>query len=94
MPNLSLDELQQILKMRRLKGHKIMSKERLLSALDESERNFNNAQTKKVGEDFNKLKIRFLKPKIKEIRRSLYEIENKSNLSNCVIELEESLFKL
>ena len=80
--------------MRRLKGHKIMSKERLLSALDESERNFNNGRTKQTREDFNKLKNRFLKPKIKEIRRNLYKIENKKNLSNCVIELEESLFKL
>ena len=37
MPNLSLNELKQIMKMRRIKGYKSMSKERLLSALDESE---------------------------------------------------------
>ena len=49
-----------------------MSKERLLSALDESEspgrgNNFNNTWIKKIREDFDKLRdFRFLKPKIKE----------------------------
>ena len=98
--------------MRRIKGYKSMSKERLLSALDESEcnsiessrsrNNFNNARIKKIREDFNKLRDRFLKPKIKEIRRNLYEIENKKNLSKSkikeieqnLIELEEIIFKL
>ena len=41
MPNLSLDELKQVAKMRRIKGYQSMSKKRLLSALDESERNSN-----------------------------------------------------
>ena len=36
MPSLSLDELKQIPKMKRIKGSKSMSKETLLSALDES----------------------------------------------------------
>ena len=57
---------------------------------------------KGIRKDFNKLRDRFLKPKIKEIRRNLYEIENKKNLSESkikeieqnLIELEESLFKL
>ena len=31
---------------------------------------------------------------MKEIGRNLYETENKKNLSNCLIELEESLFRL
>ena len=64
-----------------------MSKERLLIALDKSEsagsrNNFNNARIKKIREDFNKLNDRFLKPKIKVIRRNLYEIENKSIFLN------------
>ena len=93
--------------MRRIKGYKSMSKERLLSALDESESaeresNFNNGRIKKIRESFNKLRDGFLKPKIKEIRRNLYEIENKKNISRSkikkieqnLIELEESLFKL
>ena len=84
-----------------------MSKERLLSALDKSEsagseNNLNNARIKNISEYFNKLRDRFLKPKIKEIRRNLYETENKKNLSRSkikeieqnLIELEESLFKL
>ena len=107
MPKLSLNELKQLAKMRRIKGYKSMSKERLLSALDESESaeresNFNNGRIKKIRESFNKLRDGFLKPKIKEIRRNLYEIENKKNISRSkikkieqnLIELEESLFKL
>ena len=87
MPNLSLNELKQIAKLRRIKGYKSMSKERLLIALDKSEsagsrNNFNNARIKKIREDFNKLNDRFLKPKIKVIRRNLYEIENKSIFLN------------
>ena len=93
--------------MRRIKNCKYMSKEMLLSALYESElagseNNFHNARIKKIREDLNKLRDRFLKPKIKEIIRNVYEIENKKNLSKSkikeieqnLIELEESLFKL
>ena len=102
MLNLSLNELKKIEKMRRIKGYRSMSKENLLSALEsaDSRNNFNNARIKKIREDFNKLRDRFLKPKMKEIRRSLYEIENKKNLSKSkikdieqnFIELEESLY--
>ena len=68
MPNLSSGELKQITKMRRIKSYKNVSKERLLSALDESEsavsgNNFDTARIKKIREDFNKLRDRFLKPK-------------------------------
>ena len=57
---------------------------------------------KKIREDFNKLRDRFLQSKIKEIRRNLYEIENKENLPKSkikkieqnLIELEQSLLKL
>ena len=57
-----------------------MSKEKLLSALEsaDSKNNFNNVRIKKIRED-NELKDRFLRQKIKEIRRNLYEIENKKN---------------
>ena len=53
MPNLSLNELKQIAKMRRIKGYKNMSKERLLSVLDESEsakskKNLDNARIKRL----------------------------------------------
>ena len=57
MPNLSFNELKKIIKTRRIKGNKIMSKVKLLSALDESEssgsiNNFNNARIKKIFSDF------------------------------------------
>ena len=89
-----------------------MSKKRLLSTLGESEcnsiellgsvNNFNSGRIKKIREDFKKLKDRSLKPKIRETRRNLYDIENKKNLSKSKIketeqnltESEESLFKL
>ena len=62
-----------------------MSKGRLLNALDQSEsaKSLNNAKMEKIKEDFNKLRDnweRFLKPKIKKIRKTLYETKNK-NLS-------------
>ena len=92
--------------MRRIKNYKNMSKEKLLSALDESEsagsgNNFDNARIKKIREDFNKLRHRFLNPKTEEIKRHLYEIENKKNLSKSkikrieenLLELEKNLFK-
>ena len=61
MLNLSLNELKQITKMRRITGYKNMSKERLLSVLDESEsakskKNLDNAKIKKIRKDFNKLR--------------------------------------
>ena len=50
MPNLPLNKLKQIAKMRHIKGYKSMSKERLLSALDQTEssgsvNNFDDART-------------------------------------------------
>ena len=107
MSNLSFNKLKQIEKMRRIKSYKSMSQKTSLSALDESEspksgNNFSNARIKNIREDVNKIRYRFLKPKIKEIRKNLYEIENKENLSKwktkgieqILTELEESLFNL
>ena len=100
MANLSLNKPKKITKMIRIKGHKSMSKERLLSAVDESESeesgsNFNNAEIKKIREDFKELRDRFLKPKIKEIRKILYKIENQKDLSKSKIkEIEQNLIKL
>ena len=79
MSNPSLNEVKQITKTIRIKNYKNMSKEELLSAVDEednySENNSNNARTKKIRD-------RFLKTKIKEIRKNLYEIENTQNFLN------------
>ena len=62
MPNLSLNELKQVAKMRRIKGYIVMFKERLLNALDESEsaKGLDNAKIEKIKEDFNKLRDRKL----------------------------------
>ena len=82
MVNLSLNKLKTIAKIRGIKGYKSMSEERLLSILNESksakesEKNFDDARI-----DFNKLRDRLTNTKIKEIRKDLYRIENKKNLS-------------
>ena len=76
MMNLSLNELKLIANSRRIKAYKNMSKERLLSALNESESiegetNFDDARTKNIKKDFNELRDRFFKQKTKEVRRNL-----------------------
>ena len=93
MLNLTLNELKQITKMRRIKGYNKMSKERLLSVLDESGSN-DNVKIRKIKEDFNKLRYRFLKQKIKEIRKNFYEIENKNLSESKTKQLEKNLFEL
>ena len=72
MVNLSLNKLKLISKSRCIEGYISMSKERLLSVLNESEsveseKNFDDARITKIKDDFNEL-------------RDLYEIENKNNL--------------
>ena len=59
MLNLSLNELKQVAKMRRIiKAYNNMSKETLLSVLSESEsaKSLDNAKVKKIREDFNELR--------------------------------------
>ena len=97
---LSLNELKLIAKSRGIKGYKTMSKERLLSALNEpeslkeGERN-DNARIKKTRERFSELRDRFSRPKIKEIRRNIYQIENKKCFSTVRMkEIEKNLLGL
>ena len=62
-----------------------MSKERLLSALSESEsvesstplskNSFDDERLKNIRQDFNELRDRFSKPQIKEIRKNFYDIK-------------------
>ena len=60
-----------------------------------NKKNLENVKIKKNREDFNKMRDRFLKPKIKEIRKYLYELGNKENLSESKIkEIEKNLFEL
>ena len=84
MLDLSLNKLKAIAKIIDIKGYKSMSKERLLSFLNESElvkeseKNFDNARIEKIKKDFNELRDWLSKPKIIEIRKDLYRIENKT----------------
>ena len=96
MLNLSLNKLKQIAKMRRIKVWNNISKERLLSVLSESEseKSLDNAKIKKIKEDFNKLRDMFSKPKIKEIRKNLYKIENKNLSESKTKEIGKTLFEL
>ena len=57
MINLPLNELKLIAKSRRIKGYKIMTKNGLLNALNESEsvesgNNFDDVRIKKIKKDF------------------------------------------
>ena len=98
--NLSLDALKAIAKMRGIMGYESMSEEILLSFLNESvkesEKNFDDKRIEKIKKDFNKLRDRLSKPKIWEIRKDLYRIENKKikEIQKNLLKLEKSLSKL
>ena len=68
----------------RIKGYKIKSKERLLSAIIESE-SVESERILIMQKQKRSKKIlmdqEIFKRKIREIRRDLYEIENENNLS-------------
>ena len=57
-----------------------------------SKKNLDNAKIKKIREDFNELRDRLLK--IKEIRKNLYEIENKNLSESKIKEIEKNLLEL
>ena len=79
-----------------------MPENKLLSALKESEKNFDKTIIEKIREGLKKLGHKFSKSEIKEIRKHLYEIENKKDLSASrekeikenLLELEKKLFRL
>ena len=92
MLNLILNELKQIAKMTRIKDYNNMSKERSSSVLDELEsvKSLNIVKVKNIKEVFDELGDRFLKPKIKEIRKNLSKSKIKEIEKN-LLELEENL---
>ena len=56
---------------------------------------FDNERLKKVREDLNKSRHKFSKSEIKDIRKNLYEIESKKNISTQKIkEIEKTLLTL
>ena len=88
----SLEELKAIAKLRKVKNYKRKSTNELTEILSKPELKMNIDQIRKK---FNVPRDRFFKSKIKEIRRNLYEIENKNNFSTPKIkEIEENLFEL
>ena len=58
----------------------------------ESKKNFDDARIEKIKKDLNKLRDRLSKPKLTEIRKDLYRIENKKNLSTQKIKEIEKIF--
>ena len=67
-----------------------MFEERLISSINELEpmnkTNFDGATTENIKKDFNELGDRLSKPKIKEIRKGLYRMENTK-----ITEIEKAL---
>ena len=98
MINLSLNELKLIAKSRGIKDYKKKSKDELTKILSKTEPKTN---IEKIKKKINESRNRFSKSKIKQIRRNLYEIGNKNNLSTPeikeietnLLELEKNLFK-
>ena len=99
MQNYSKNELELIAKMRRIKNYKNISKEELLISLLKSKQShvelykskFDNLEIEQTTKIFNELRNKFLKPKIKEIRKKSYE---KEKIDNYFKDLENELKKV
>ena len=105
MINLSLKKLKLLVKNRGIKDYNNKSEDDLIKILSapKPKSSLSKKKTKDIKKDFHKLRDRFLKPKIKGIRRNLHGMENKKNLSKPkkkkkieenVLELEKSPSKL
>ena len=98
MVNLSLNELKLVANSRGIKGYKSKSEERSLSALSklvESKNSFYDGRLRNIRKDFNELRDRFSKPRIKEITKNPYDIKNLKNvLTQKIKEIEKNLFEL
>ena len=89
MQNLSRDELEQITEMRRIKSTKKMSKEGLIIALLKSKRSlselfsndFDNDRIGGIKKILNELRDRLTNEYRRKIKKKLYKIKNKKNLS-------------
>ena len=100
MVNLSRNELELIAKMRRIKNYKNMSKEGLLIALLKSEHSFaelqksnsDNAEIEKTRKNFDELRDKSSRSKIKKIRKTLCRIESNKNISRLEAEEIEQYF--
>ena len=77
--SLSLNDLKLIAKSRGIIGYKNMSEKRLLSVLTKPK--IDNERLRKIRKDLNKSRHKFSKSEANKIRKNLYEIESKKNLS-------------
>ena len=82
MTNLLLNEVKLIAKNRGIRDYKNKSKDEWTKIIIESEPKIS---IEKIRKKFNELRDWFSKSKTKEIRRNLYETENKNNLSTSKI---------
>ena len=110
MLRLSLNELKLIGENKGIKDYKSMSEDELLSVLNlselvkKSEKNLYDTKLRiKKTKKTNELGDRFSKAKIKEIRKNLYETENKKiyifmprrrEIEKILLELENNLFEV
>ena len=69
---LSINDLKRIERGGGIKGYKNMSGKKLLSAF--SKPKINNERLKKISEDLNRVRDKYSKSEIKEIRKNLYKI--------------------
>ena len=93
---LSLDELQVIAKKRGIKDYKNKSEDDLIKILDEpkSKVSLSKKRIEDIRKIFNKWRHIFSTSKIKQIRKSLYDIKNPKNLSKSKIkEIEKNLLE-
>ena len=72
-----------------------MSEDKLLSALKESERNFDKTRIEEIKKKFNDSRHKFSKSKINKIRKDFYEMENEKDLSvSRLKEIKENLLEV
>ena len=89
MLNLSLNELKLVARSRCIKCYKSMSKERLLSALSESEsveskNSFHDKRLKKIRKDFNELREIFKASNKRNWRKSFWIRKESFNIKETL----------
>ena len=81
--SLSLDELKLVVKNRGIKDYKNKSEDDLIKIFSEPKTkiSLSKKRIEDIRKDVNKSRHIFSKSKIKQIRKSLYDIKNPKNLS-------------
>ena len=95
MINPSLNELKLLAKYRGIKDYENKSEDDLIKILDETTKtSLSKKRIEDIRKDVNKSRHIFSKSKIKQIRKSLYDIKNPKNLSKSKIkEIEKNLLE-